>query len=72
MQGGPAGCGLERANWTYAELATQLYRSHGITVGETAMREFCHRHDIRPYRPSYRFLRADPARRRRRGKSWRH
>ncbi len=62
VQGGPAGCGLERANWTYAELATQLYRRHGITVGETAMREFCHRHGIHPYRPSYRFLRADPAR----------
>nr|WP_286985645.1 IS630 family transposase [Halomonas sp.] len=39
-----------------------MYHSHGIMVGETAMREFCHRHDIRPCCPSYRFLRADPAR----------
>jgi transposase len=57
---GPAGCGLNRANWTYAELATHLYRTHGIGVSETAMREFCHRHEIRPYRPTYRFLRGDP------------
>src|SRR5215475_8424659 len=28
----PAGCGLDRANWTYAELATQLYRTPGLTV----------------------------------------
>lgn len=57
---GPVGWGLNRANWTYAELATHLYRTHGITVSETAMREFCHRHGIRPYRPTYRFLRGDP------------
>jgi transposase len=57
---GPVGCGLNRANWTYAELATHLYRTHGIAVSETAMREFCHRHGIRPYRPTYRFLRGDP------------
>lgn len=59
---GPASCGLQRANWTYPELATHLYHTHGIEVGETAMREFCHRHAIRPYRPTYRFLRADPER----------
>jgi transposase len=57
---GPMGCGLNRANWTFAELATHLYGTHGITVSETAMREFCHRHAIRPYRPTYRFLRGDP------------
>ena len=34
----------------------------GIEVKETAMREFCHRHQIRPYRPTYRYLRADPER----------
>ena len=45
---GPQGCGLERANWTYAELAAHLYRAHGIEVRETAMRAFCHRHGVRP------------------------
>ena len=24
------------------------------------MRDFCQRHDIRPYRPTYRYLRGDP------------
>lgn len=57
---GPVGCGLNRANWTFAELATHLYHTHGIEVSETTMREFCHRHGIRPYRPTYRFLRGDP------------
>lgn len=62
VKGGPAGCDLNRANWTYAELAHHLYQTHGIQVGETAMRTFCHRHGIRPYRPSYKFLRGDPQR----------
>ena len=26
------------------------------------MQAFCRRHEIRPYRPGYRFLRGDPAR----------
>jgi transposase len=62
VKGGPASCGLQRANWTYAELAAYLYQQTGITVSETAMREFCHRHQIRPYRPTYRYLRGDPQR----------
>jgi transposase len=62
VKGGPASCGLQRANWTYAELAAYLYRQTGIAVSETAMREFCHRHQIRPYRPTYRYLRGDPQR----------
>lgn len=62
VKGGPQGCALNRANWTYAELAQHLYRTHGITVGETAMRMFCHRHGIRPYRPTYKYLRGDPVR----------
>ena len=49
---GPQGCGLERANRTYAELAAHLYRAHGIEVRETAMRAFCRRHGVRPYRPT--------------------
>ena len=67
MKNGPVACGLNRANWTYAELARHLYQCHGIEVRETAMREFCHRHDIRPYRPTYRFLRAAPERQRQAG-----
>lgn len=57
---GPAGCGLNRANWTFAELAQHLYHTHGIAVSETTMREFCHRQGMRPDRPTYRFLRGDP------------
>ena len=57
---GPVGCGLNRANWTFAELATHFYQTQGIKVSETTMREFCHRHDIRPYRPTYRYVKADP------------
>jgi transposase len=62
VKGGPASCGLQRANWTYAELAAHLYKQTGIAVSETAMREFCHRHRIRPYRPTSRYLRGDPQR----------
>ncbi len=60
VKGGPASCGLDRANWTYAELAYYLYQQTGIEAKETAMRDFCHRHQIRPYRPSYQYLRGDP------------
>jgi len=49
-----------RANWTYEELATHLYRTTGLAVKRTAMRVFCQRHDIRPYRPTYRSLRGNP------------
>ncbi len=58
---GPAACGLDRANWTYAELADHLHRERGIRVRKSAMQAFCRRHGIRPYRPTYRFLRGDPA-----------
>ena len=60
VQDGPQGCGLDRANWTYDELATYLYQTTGIAVRRTAMREFCQRHAIRPYRPTYHYLRGDP------------
>jgi transposase len=60
VKAGPAGCGLDRANWTYEELATYVYQTTGIAVKRTAMRDFCQRHDIRPYRPTYRYLRGDP------------
>jgi len=58
---GPAAQGLDRANWTYAELADHLFKTRGIRVGKSAMQAFGARHGIRPYRPTYRFLRGDPA-----------
>ena len=60
VQDGPYGCGLDRANWTYEELATHLYRVEGITLKRTAMQDFCRRQGIRPYRPTYRYLRGNP------------
>jgi transposase len=60
VKGGPQGCGLDRANWTYEELAVYLYQTTGIEVQRTAMRDFCQRHGIRPYRPTYHYLRGDP------------
>lgn len=59
--GGPAEQGLDRANWTYPELADHLYKTTGIRVGKSAMQAFGAKHGIRPYRPTYRFLRGDPA-----------
>ena len=41
-------------------MATHLYQTTGIEVKRTAMRVFCQRHDMRPYRPTYRYLRGDP------------
>ena len=60
VQAGPAGCGLDRANWTYAALATYLYQTKGLAVSATTMRMFCQRHGVRPYRPAYRYLKAAP------------
>jgi|SRR5690349_11232090 len=62
VKAGPQGCGLNRANWTYEELAVQVYRTTGIVLKRTAMRDFCQRQQIRPYRPTYRYLRGDPHR----------
>jgi len=59
--GGPASQGLDRANWTHEELADHLRKTHGIKASRSAMQRFCAKIDIRPYRPTYRFLRADPA-----------
>jgi transposase len=60
VKDGPVQQGLDRANWTYAELADHLYKAKGIRVQKSALQVFCSRHDIRPYRPTYRFLRGDP------------
>ena len=57
---GPAACGLDRANWTHAELADHLLKTHGIRASRAAMGRFCRKLGIRPYRPGYRYLRGDP------------
>jgi transposase len=57
---GPAAQGLDRANWTHAELTDHLFEAHGIRASRSAMQRFCRRHGIRPYRPTYRHLRGDP------------
>jgi transposase len=59
---GPTSCGLDRANGTHAELADHLYKTHGIATSRSAVQRFCRRIDIRPYRPTDRHLRGDPAR----------
>jgi transposase len=57
---GPAAQGLDRANWTHEELADHLFKTHGIKTSRSAMHRFCSKIDIRPYRPTYRYLRGDP------------
>lgn len=58
--GGPAEQGLDRANWTHEELADHLKKTHGIETSRSAMHRFCRKAGIRPYRPTYRYLRGDP------------
>jgi transposase len=58
--GGPAKQGLDRANWTHEELADHLFKTHGIKTSRSAMQRFCQKIGIRPYRPTYRYLRGDP------------
>ena len=58
---GPAAQGLDRANWTHPELAEHLYRAHGVRTSRSAVQRLCARLGIRPYRPTYRYLRGDPA-----------
>ncbi len=58
---GPARQGLDRANWTHEELAAHLGRTHDIRTSRSAVQRFCRRIDIRLYRPTYRYLRGDPA-----------
>lgn len=57
---GPAGQGLDRANWTHEELADHLLKIKGIQTSRSAMHRFCSKIGIRPYRPTYRYLRGDP------------
>jgi transposase len=58
---GPAACGLDRANWTHEELADHLRKTHGVRTSRSAVQRFCSRIGIRLYRPTYRYLRGDPA-----------
>lgn len=58
---GPAACGLDRANWTYAELADHLNKTRGVRASRSAVLRFCRKLGVRVYRPTYRLLRADPA-----------
>jgi transposase len=57
---GPAKQGLDRASWTHAELADHLLKVHGIATSRSAVQRFCRKLCIRPYRPTYRYLRGDP------------
>lgn len=57
---GPARQGLNRANWTHAELADQLLKAKGLRTSRSAVQRFCAKIDIRLYRPTYRHLRGDP------------
>jgi transposase len=56
---GPASCGLDRANWTYEELAGHLLKAKGIQTSKSAVQRFCSKIHIRRYRPTYRYLRGD-------------
>jgi transposase len=57
---GPAQQGLDRANWTHAELADHLLKVKGLRTSRAAVGRFCRRIDIRLYRPTYRYLRGNP------------
>ena len=57
---GPAQQGLDRANWTHEELADHLGKTHGIKTSRSAMHRFCQKIGVRPYRPTYRYLRGNP------------
>jgi transposase len=58
---GPAPQGLDRANWTHPELADHLRRTHGVATSRSGVQRLCAKLGIRLYRPTYRYLRGDPA-----------
>src|SRR4029453_1982802 len=58
---GPAKQGLDRANWTHEELAGHLLKAKGIRASRSAVQRFCAKIGIRVYRPTYCYLRGDPA-----------
>ena len=57
---GPAGQGLDRANWTHEELADHLKKTKGVCTSRSAVQRFCSGIGIRLYRPTYRHLRGNP------------
>jgi transposase len=57
---GPAKQGLDRANWTHAEIADHLKKVKGIRTSRSAVQRFCSGIGIRLYRPTYRHDRGDP------------
>jgi transposase len=59
--GGPTGVGLDRANWTYEEIAGHLKKAKGIKTSKSAVQRFCAKVGVRPYRPTYHYLRGNPA-----------
>lgn len=60
VEAGPQAVGARGCvTWTHAHLARHLRAVHGVQVARATMGEWCRRHGVRPYRPSYRFLRAD-------------
>lgn len=59
IRGGPQSVQLERANWTFSELAVHLYKTHGIKVNTSTIERLCKKKGVRLYRPTYRFLRAN-------------
>jgi transposase len=52
LQDGPRSVGLDRDTWTYADLADFLEERHDVSVSETTMRAFCHKHGARIRRGS--------------------
>ena len=61
MIDGPSQQGLDRANGTHAELADHLLEAKGIRTSRGTVQRFCAKIGIRPYRPTHRYLRGDPA-----------
>ena len=58
---GPPAQGIDRANWTYEELADHLFKAKGVRTSRSAVHRFCSKIGVRPYRPTYRYLRGDTA-----------
>ena len=57
---GPAEQGLDRANWTHAELADHLLKTHGIRPAARPCSGSAASSASGPTGPTYRFLRGDP------------
>jgi Winged helix-turn helix len=49
---GPAGCGPDRANGTYAALPASRSRMKGLAVSESTRRASWTKRGVRPYRPT--------------------